>query len=108
MRLRRPRPSRRHAFRQPGTAACLAVIVAGSLSLVANWRSLVVPLFGNPITYFLHGLLRLGYSVLLVWLTLALAGVWRPSPDWIDRSGRVLGVFLIVVYLWSNFVPLVL
>ena len=101
LRLRLPRPSRRRVFRQPGTAACLAVIVSGSLSVLANIRILMDRFVANPITDYLSRLERLGGSVLLIWLTLALAGFWRPPADWIDRSGRILGVVLIVVYVWS-------
>jgi len=33
------------------------------------------------------------------WLILMLAGWWRPEPSWIDRLGRVLGLFWVVPYL---------
>ena len=77
------------------------MIFSGSLSVLANMRIVVDPSVTNPVTYCLSGLERLGGSVLLVWLTLALAGAWRPAPDWIDRSGQTLGVVLIVVYIWA-------
>jgi hypothetical protein len=106
MRLRRPRPSRRQVFRQPGTAACVAVTFSGSLSVLVNTVGIISASIrmGNPFTHCLTGLNRLGGPVLLVWLMLALAGFWRPAPDWIDRSGRALGVVLIVLYPLSVYV----
>lgn len=37
----------------------------------------------------------IGAAVAGAWLALALAGVWRPEPGWIDRSGRLVGLALI-------------
>lgn len=98
IRFRPPRPSRRRVCRQPGTAACLAVILSGSLSVlvaaVEGWKYSTTA----PVTNCIKSLEGVGGAVLLVWLTLALAGAWRPAPDWIDRSGRALGVALIALY----------
>jgi hypothetical protein len=102
LRLRRPRPSRWRVFRQPGTAACLALTVSGSLAVLGDAVLVIAsPAFGNTVTYCLLGLGRTGGSVLVVWLSLALAGAWRPVPDWIDRSGRALGILLIILYFLS-------
>lgn len=42
-----------------------------------------------------------GYFILIAWSTQLATGVWRPSPDWADRLGRVLGVAWIVIALLS-------
>jgi hypothetical protein len=108
LRLRQPRPSRWRCFRQPGTAACVASIFSASLSVLRNVMDVNPYSIANPLAFYICGLDRIGSSVVLVWLTLALAGAWRPAPDWIDRSGRVLGVILIAVYVFSMFSFLVL
>ena len=42
-------------------------------------------------------------SVAAAWVSLALSGRWRSEPSWIDRTGRVLGV-----YFLASIPPLVL
>lgn len=39
-----------------------------------------------------------------VWLFAAMAGCWRPEKTWVDRTGRVLGVFwlLVTVAYWLS------
>ena len=34
-----------------------------------------------------------GFAVACVWIVLWLSGVWRAEPSWIDRTGRVLGIY---------------
>lgn len=41
-----------------------------------------------------------GISVLASWVTLWLAGRWRPEATWIDRSGRVVAV------IWLAMIPI--
>jgi hypothetical protein len=33
---------------------------------------------------------EVGEGVLICWITMACTGCWRPEPNWIDRTGRVL------------------
>jgi hypothetical protein len=40
------------------------------------------------------------YVVATAWLMLALSGRWRSEPSWIDRLGRIIGVF------WVGLLPL--
>jgi hypothetical protein len=41
-----------------------------------------------------------------VWSILVLSGRWHPEPGWIDRVGRALGMFWILIgFLWW-FAPL--
>jgi hypothetical protein len=36
-------------------------------------------------------------AVAAVWLFAALAGCWRPEKTWVDRTGRALGAFWLLV-----------
>ena len=38
---------------------------------------------------------QVGLLVFFSWMVLKLSGRWRPQPDWIDRTGRMLGVLWI-------------
>jgi hypothetical protein len=61
----------------------------------------------DPFFNMLNGMPQ--YAGLLVagaWLTLLLAGAWRPEPTWVDRAGRALGVFWILAALYFFFLPL--
>jgi hypothetical protein len=42
--------------------------------------------------------------VAAVWLVTAMAGCWRPEKTWLDRTGRALGVFwlLITIAYWVS------
>jgi hypothetical protein len=35
----------------------------------------------------------MGITVSAVWIVLWLIGAWRPEPSWIDRAGRVVGIY---------------
>jgi hypothetical protein len=37
-------------------------------------------------------------AILGAWSALAICGRWSPEPSWIDRLGRILGVFWIVKF----------
>jgi hypothetical protein len=37
-----------------------------------------------------------GWAVGAAWTVLWLAGVWRAERSWIDRTGRVLGIYWIL------------
>jgi hypothetical protein len=104
LRLRPPRP--RLAFRLPGLIACCAVALAllfilaeqayqsfmlnpSSAGLLPGRRA--VDLFVNIIRFDLYS-----FTVAGAWMALALSGRWRPEPDWLDRTGCVLGVCWIV------------
>ena len=104
LRLSRPRPPLWRLARQPGILACLitpfsfgvSCIHAGALSYRSNaavWSTLAVEIA--------HGI---SGEILIAWLTLAITGQWRPTPDWFDRAGRALGAYMTVVF-W--FAPLV-
>jgi hypothetical protein len=95
--LRRPRPRLRRLSRRPGVMACLAAVPALGLAALTLGPS-CSGLFGRQdrgtaleISAGL-GTLLAGSAVLSCWLTMALAGRWRPERSWIDRAGRLLGV----------------
>jgi len=48
----------------------------------------------------------IGSAVAVSWLILWLGGWWRAEPSWIDRLGRLLGVFWVVfgVALWADYI----
>lgn len=105
-----PRRSARRLARCPGvlaaTLACLAPLyelarIAGlglALKLTTGTAfqdNLFWWIFGPP--YQAAG--PAGLLVLGGWIALRLTGAGRASPDWLDRSGRVLGLLWIVLGL---------
>jgi hypothetical protein len=101
LRLRRPRPEWRELFSQPGTIACTATIAESGLIVVKVWLSQAYLLKRSLPLPDLHHLWinRLpwnGEVVAVAWLVLWLCGSWRSEPGWIDRAGRVLGVYWII------------
>lgn len=114
LRLRPPRPRRRHLWRRPGFvagAAATFVLATGAAAIVAvlayryltTWRTSYWVWFLPPL--FMHCAfdLRLsslvGAAVAVGWMTLLLGGRWRAEPVWIDRLGRVLGCCWIALFL---------
>lgn len=111
LRLRRPRPRLRCVARQPGAVACLAavmVVAVGSATATParitsaiqqdGWRDF--QLHWSIYLTFINLQTCVSYAVAASWSTLALGGFWRPERSWIDRAGRVLGVF------WVGVIPL--
>jgi hypothetical protein len=39
---------------------------------------------------------RAGQTVAVLWFALAVSGRWETDRGWIDRAGRILGVFWLV------------
>ncbi len=108
MRLRQPRPRWRRLARQPGLAACLALVLgwsAGAAFTVVNVLAIdrATPEFKDGTTYAQQawvwalafaewGSILGGFAVLVAWSSLALAGRWRAEPTWLDRLGRLAGL----------------
>jgi hypothetical protein len=42
---------------------------------------------------------RIGPAVITAWVALYASGRWRSEPHWIDRAGRVLGAYWVVLWL---------
>jgi hypothetical protein len=106
-RLLAPRPGPRVIFRQPGVMACLAILAGWALGVAFRVGHIqVARLHGFGLNYSLDSYLAIvmdtGGLVAASWVTLALAGAWRPESSWIDRSGRFLGVFTIILWVTSE------
>lgn len=118
LRLASPRPRFRRLARQPGFAACVAVMLAffakilelvgaqfvfGSLTVFLDGR-LLINYFraGNGLT-FPHMCISILLAMVAVWGTLWATGGFRPEKSWIDRFGRVLGTLWIVLSLLRVF-----
>ncbi len=43
-----------------------------------------------------------GIAVLVAWLVLLANGRFRPEPDWVDRSGRVLGIYWMALGVFTG------
>jgi hypothetical protein len=97
LRLRSPRPRRIRLMRQPGMAVGVAVGVMFALSAYTATIGLLKPFAPFPsLMHWWGGIqLRIPFAVAGAWLGLILAGRWRAEAGWIDRLGRVLGIFWI-------------
>jgi hypothetical protein len=106
MRLRKPRPTRRRLWRQPGVTACAAAGLATLLSVVSSipdrlgpqslrehwesWYDVAHAASASTVT---------GPAIAIAWTVLALSGAWRAEASWIDRLGRGLGVTWFLLYV---------
>ena len=95
-----PRPRFRHLACQPGLMASTATGLAiGFVGLL-----IVVPVLVSPrgaatnVLYIVMCLVPtfVGLAILASWMTLLAGRRWLAEPSWIDRLGRVAGVFWIV------------
>jgi hypothetical protein len=103
LRLRKPRPRLRQVFRQPGMAACWATGICTLFIIIIYLISYFMIIFelrrfafGDYFLFENAGLVLFsftGWAICAVWTVLWLAGVWRAEHSWIDRAGRVLGVY---------------
>jgi hypothetical protein len=113
LRMRPPRPSWRRIWRQPGMAACLAVLLGWFWSGVALVLALDAGYvarsnrFHSPEEWWQKYLadevfMYVGLAVAAAWIVLVFSGRWRRSADWIDLLGRLMGILWIVIGLtWT-------
>jgi hypothetical protein len=89
----------RRLLREPGFVACLAATtgLAASLLLVTPYAWLWDE--GGPRSWFWAVLYPQGFAVLGAWGTAWLGGRLRPSSNWVDQLGFVLGAY------WVTAVP---
>ncbi len=94
--LRHPRNRLRRLLRQPGTAACAAATSALVLGVVLVIRAIL----GNGLVFssarpMIMGVLPImaGSAVTGVWGVSIPTGGFRYASDWIDRLGRLLGLY---------------
>jgi hypothetical protein len=94
IRLRRPRPSFRRLMRQPGMAACAAVLlvmgVDGGIWVLYCWKH-AYPLVQYLPNFWQVNSGRIAPAVAAVWLGMFLSRRCRVEPGWIDRLGRAIG-----------------
>jgi len=86
VRLRRPRPPWGALIRQPGLAACLAMVFGlfwGTGALLTWFPGRFESVSAAPSA--------VGAAVVLAWGMLVLSRKWEAEPGWIDRMGRLLG-----------------
>ena len=115
LRLRQPRPDVRLLTRQPGMVACMAAAIVLAIRLI-NFGSVLGVLVIDG-TYFGLGVLALdlhdenwraipseiGCAVAAAWIVQATGGRWRSEASWIDRMGRILGIYWIVTIPFAWF-----
>jgi hypothetical protein len=103
----KPRPGLRELFRQPGLIASMAILIGTTTGIALNlghiWIARVQG-FGLTFSFdsYLAIIMGTGELVAACWATLALAGAWRPESDWVDRSGRILGAFIVILWVTSE------
>jgi hypothetical protein len=113
LRMRPPRPRCRQIWRQPGMAACLAVLVgwfwtvfplllALNVAYVARSRRSITPDDWAQKYLADELFIYVGLAVGATWLVQYASGRWRKPADWIDRMGVVVGALWIVIGLvWT-------
>jgi hypothetical protein len=111
LRIFRPRPRFRWAIRQPGTAACYAVLVALAMTVVLRFPHLVIDyiqsyFYPQLFVVYIFNDISLGGSVIAIWLFLLISGGWRSGGDWVERFGKALGAYWIASDLLAQFVLL--
>jgi hypothetical protein len=116
LRLVPPRPSRRRLTVQAGTTACLAVMIATSYHLLDVTLAVWDNSFSNPdapagyhwetfhfclAEWMGYAQWDTGLAVAVAWGVLALGGRLRAEASWIDRAGRLLGAYALIVLATS-------
>ena len=95
LQLRHPRYPLRRSLRQPGMAACCAATMALALGcfLVACSMQRRPDIFSARIIMGFGLPAMAGSAVTAVWTLAVLLGAYRASSDWLDRLGRLLGLY---------------
>ena len=100
IRLLGPRPRLRRLACQPGFMA--SVTAASTLVFVCLPAATVLSVTGQAVGQdvilesFPFLVVIVGLAVVASWMTLMLGRRWRAEPSWIDRFGRIMGLFWIV------------
>jgi hypothetical protein len=106
------RPSVGDLMCQPGPATCLTVSFFLALAFgvrIACCRLTWMHKFGigsnyNDASDVIRSALWETFrnappGVIVCWVTLALAGHWKPQPNWLDRLGRIVGSYWVFLNL---------
>jgi hypothetical protein len=97
IRLRGPRPSLLRLMRQPGTAACAAVVIVMTIDEIIWILYCVRNSYSAAQTQPMFWRVNSDHvppAVAAVWLGMLFSRRFRPEPCWIDRFGRAIG------FLW--------
>jgi hypothetical protein len=109
--LREPRPARILLFRQPGVAAC-AALVAAMITAGANTALWLVRWIEFQEQWLSNGFpaqilfdiaaRHVSISVIAAWAYLAFGGMWaRPGGNWVNWLGLTLGILAVFnTLLW--------
>ena len=107
--LKHSRGRLRRAFRRPGMAACtitLAYTILSSIGYVVFLqfsRAWDRGVFNDPnsamlwIRIGMQPIFLVGGAIASVWIVMWLGRTWRAERSWIDRAGRALGFYWIVL-----------
>jgi drug/metabolite transporter (DMT)-like permease len=99
IRLLPPRPPRRRLLREPGFIACIGCWIGVLCHLLDASYSIYTEFEGTTLLW------SLGYAcdepgiragILAPWLFLGLSGHFRRPKDWVDWSGSVVGILLVM------------
>jgi hypothetical protein len=116
--LKRPRPNLRRVYRRPGIAACTVALLYAILSAMGYAvflhfsYALDRAVFDDQSSAMLwirigmQPIFLVGGAIASVWIVMWLSGTWRAERSWIDRAGRALGVYWIllsVFFGWAFF-----
>jgi hypothetical protein len=114
LRLLPPRPPIHRLVLQPGAAACVSVAFAFTAESLRYFLDAFARRRGVPWSRFRgvglgtewYGNVLVGgpyhYAIAAVWGLLLLSRRCRPEPSWIDRLGRALGLFWLLLHLWLS------
>jgi hypothetical protein len=111
LRLLPPRPDIRRLSRQPGFAACgaasIAICIGGGLNYATTTAIFVAGFETRGYTWvalFPKGS-EPGIAISACWALLALGRRWRSERSWIDRLGRLLGVYWLAMIVIARLAP---
>jgi hypothetical protein len=98
-----PRPHREVLAIRPGFMACLVLLAASAPMAILSPMSDLGEMPGLPFDILTVRTIRKvfivgGIAVASCWFTMAMGRRWAPEPSWIDRLGRIIGLYAISAY----------
>ncbi|CAN5668928.1 hypothetical protein BH23PLA1_BH23PLA1_28840 [soil metagenome] len=104
--LRPPRPRRASLLFQPGLLAVAMATAYTATNAVNFLLALLIRAKYKPSWTDYAGQAVPAYetakSIMAAWLILAISGLWRPEPSWIDRLGRLIGLSWIALLIAAH------
>jgi hypothetical protein len=100
--LREPSQARSLLFRQPGVAACAAMVAAlitagaNTTLWLVRWIELQVAMPFPVDTLFAIAERHVSFCIVAVWTYLALGGLGAPGRNWVNWLGGTLGVLAVL------------